>query len=54
MEQVARTHKATLFRHIFMQDKQFLDLYEACTGKRLEVNDITRFDLDSDVVRRER
>jgi len=54
MEAVGREQKSTLFKDIFKESKYFLDLYECCTGVRLNEEDITRFDLDSDVVSRER
>lgn len=54
MDDIKRTYKDTLFRHIFKDKERFLDLYEACAGCRLDAGCITVFDLDSDTIKRER
>ncbi|MCL2366343.1 MAG: hypothetical protein FWC75_04765 [Oscillospiraceae bacterium] len=54
MDEVKRNYKDTLFKYVFKERRHFVDLYEAFSGKRLSADDITCFDLDSDVVQRER
>ena len=54
MADVERRYKDTLFKHIFKENRHFLDLYEVCAGQRLEVDSIICFDLDSDIVKRDR
>jgi hypothetical protein len=54
VDDIKRRYKATLFGYVFKDRERFIDLYEACSGKRLDASDITCFDLDSDVVQRER
>ena len=54
MSDIKRTYRDTLFKAIFKESERFLDVYEYCSGKRLKANEITRFDLDSDTVQRER
>ena len=54
MADINRNHKDTLFRQVFKDNKHFSDLYKLCSGKRVNADEITRFDLDSEVVQRER
>ena len=54
MSDVNNKYKDTLFNFIFREEKHFLDLYEVCSGKRLNVDDITCFDLNSATIKRER
>ena len=54
MKEINRNHKDTLFRQVFKDNKHFSDLYKLCSGKRVNADEITRFDLDSEVVQRER
>ena len=54
MSDVNKKYKDTLFNFIFREKEHFLDLYEICSGQRLNAEDITCFDLNSDIVNRER
>ncbi|MCL1835345.1 MAG: hypothetical protein FWG48_04215 [Oscillospiraceae bacterium] len=51
---VERNQKATLFKYLFQENVRFLDLYEACAGMRLDAAEIECFDLESEVVQRDR
>jgi hypothetical protein len=53
-DEVNRTYKDTMYKLIFKETRPFLDLYEFCSGQRLNENEITCFDLDSDIINRAR
>lgn len=49
---VSRNMHASLFNTLFRQSEHFIDLYEACSGFRLDKNDLKPFALDSDLIDR--
>ena len=49
---ISRTIKSTLFRELFSQSRNFIDLYEVCSGIRMDVREINPFDLNSDIINR--
>ena len=49
---ISRKIKSSLFRALFSQSHNFIDLYEVCSGIRIEADDIRPFDLNSDVIDR--
>ena len=50
--EIKRNNKDSFFRRLFSNGQHFLDLYRACSGNQLSENDITPFDLGSEVVNR--
>jgi len=49
---IKRNNKDSFFRYLFSESKNFVDLYRACSGRRLNENEINPFDLSSGTVRR--
>ena len=54
MDEIKRKHKDTIFRELFKEPRNFLHLLEWCRGGEsgLTVEDITPFDLDSELALR--
>ena len=49
---VKKTIKSSLFRDLFTDSKNFVDLYNECSGKELNAEDVRPFDLNSEVLKR--
>ena len=50
--EIKKTIKSSLFRDLFTENKNFIDLYKECSGKVLMEKDIRPFDLNSEVLNR--